>query len=182
MKFNPLIFLFPIVIYSQNPSSVTGSVVDMKLNEGLANVHEELRRRIVIQREEEASRTSELLEGDLGKLFQKIGIDPSVGTALLARSTEEIQKALQNLDTFDLNEARDEIIRTSTDAKKAADALEIFRRQLRNIRLEAMSPARRILTEGEERRKRAGRLTEGQRRRRGEPQDKPQFPSQRAGD
>ena len=70
-----------------------------------------------------------------------------------------------------MNEARDEFIRTSTDAKKAADALEIFRRQLRNIRLEAMSPARRILTEGEERRKRAGRLTEGQRRRRGEPGD-----------
>ena len=32
MKFNYLIILIPIVLYSQNPSSVSGRVVDIKSN------------------------------------------------------------------------------------------------------------------------------------------------------
>ena len=39
MKFNYLIILIPILLYSQNPSSVSGRVVDMKSNEGLAGVN-----------------------------------------------------------------------------------------------------------------------------------------------
>ena len=39
MKFNYLIILIPILLYSQNPSRVSGRVVDMKLNEGLAGVN-----------------------------------------------------------------------------------------------------------------------------------------------
>ena len=39
MKYNYLLILIPILLYSQNPSSVTGRVVDMKSNEGLAGVN-----------------------------------------------------------------------------------------------------------------------------------------------